>query len=117
MEKISNELNIEKFLIAGNGASVSDIKQGKNIYENFLNIEKALKIIKICKENSIFFSVYTTEGIITEGIKYNIKVFNNENNYKPNKKRTNIELVKDIYEYVKGKEPNILKIIQTLQDY
>lgn len=111
MEKISNELNIENFLIAGNGASVYDIKQGKNIYENFLNIDKALKIIKICKENSIFFSVYTTEGIVTEEIKYNIKVFNNENNYKPNKKRTHIEIVKDIYEYVEEKEPNILKII------
>lgn len=111
MEKISLELGIKKYLIAGNGASVYDIKQEKNIYENFLEINKALKIIKICKENSIFFSVYTTEGIITEGLKYNIKVFNNENSFKPNQKRTNIEIVKDIYEYVKEKEPNILKII------
>lgn len=111
MEKISHELEIQNFLIAGNGASVYDIKQEKNIYENFLDLDKALKIIKICKENSIFFSVYTTEGIITEGLKYNIKVFNNENNYKPNKKRTNIEIVKDTYEYVENNAPNILKII------
>jgi len=111
MEKISLELGIENFLIAGNGASIYDIKQEKNIYENFLNIDKALKIIKICKENSIFFSVYTTEGILTEGLKYNIKVFNNENKYKQNKKRTNIEIVKDIYEYVENNKPNILKII------
>lgn len=111
MKKISKELEIENFLIAGNGASVYDIKLEKNIYENFLEIDKALKIIKICKENSIFFSVYTTNGIITEGIEYNIKVFNNENNFRPNKKRTNIELVKDIYTYVQEKKPNILKII------
>ena len=58
-------------------------------------------VIKICKENSIFVSVYTTEGIVTEEIKYNIKVFNNENNYKPNKKRTHIEIVKDIYDAIK----------------
>ena len=32
--------------------------------------KEALKIIKICKDNSIFFSVYTTEGIITEGLKF-----------------------------------------------
>lgn len=111
MERISNELGIENYLIAGNGASVFDIKQEKNIYENFLEIEKALEIIEICKENSIFFSVYTTEGIITEGLKYNIKVFNNENNSRPNRKRTNIEIVKDIYEYVEINSPNILKII------
>lgn len=111
MEKISSDLGIENYLIAGNGASVYDIKQEKNIYENFLETEKALEIIKICKENSIFLSVYTTEGIITEGLKYNIKVFNNENSSKPNSKRTNIEIVKDTYNYVYENKPQILKII------
>lgn len=111
MKKISQELGIENFLIAGNGASIYDIKLEKNIYENFLEIDKALKIIKICKENSIFFSVYTTNGIITEGLEYNIKVFYNENNFRPNKKRTNIEIVKDIYNHIQEKRPNILKII------
>lgn len=111
MERISKELNINSYLIAGNGATVYNIKKKENIYENFLNIEKALKIIKICKENTIFFSVYTTKGIITEGIKYNIKVFNNENSYRPQEQRTNIKVVQDIYEYVEKKTPNILKII------
>lgn len=111
MERISKELNINSYLIAGNGATVYDIKNKENIYENFLNIEKALKIIKICKENTIFFSVYTTKGIITEGIKYNIKVFNNENSYRPQEQRTNIKVVQDIYDYVEKKTPNILKII------
>lgn len=111
MKKISQELGIENFLIAGNGASIYDIKLERNIYENYLEIDKALKIIKICKENSIFFSIYTTNGIVTEGIEYNIKVFNNENSFRPNKKRTSIEIVKDIYNYVQEKKPNILKII------
>lgn len=111
MEKISGELGIKNYLIAGNGASIYDIQEEKNIYENFLEVEKTLEIIKICKENSIFLSVYTTEGIITEGLKYNIKVFNNENSNKPNTKRTNIEIVKDIYNYVDENKPNILKII------
>lgn len=111
IEEISLELGIKNFLIAGNGASVYDIKQEKNIYENFLEIEKALKIIRICKDNSIFFNIYTTTGIITESLDYNVKVFNNENSFKPNKKRTNIEIVKNIYDYVEEKRPNILKII------
>ena len=111
MQKISKELGIEKYLIAGNGASVYDIQLEKNIYKNFIKKEKALEIIKICKENSIFFNVYTSMGIVTESLEYNVKVFNNENNYKPNSKRTNIEIVKDIYEYVKEKELEILKII------
>lgn len=111
MKKISLELGIDNFLIAGNGASVYDIKLGKNIFESFIEKEKALKIIKICKENSIFFNIYTDVGIITESLNYNVKVFNNENNYKPNDKRTNIEVVKSIYDYVENNEMDILKII------
>lgn len=111
MERISKDLDINSYLIAGNGASVYDIQKRKNIYENFINLEKALKIIKICKDNSIFFSVYTTREIITEGVKYNIKVFNNENSYRPEEQRTNIKIVQDIYDYVERKNPDILKII------
>ena len=111
IEKMSRELEIKNFLIAGNGANVYDMNLEKNIYENFLKIEKALNIIKICKENSIFLNIYTTKGIVTESLDYNVKVFNNENMNKPNLKRTNIEIVQDIYEYVKNNTPNILKII------
>ena len=111
MQKISRELEIENYLIAGNGASVYDIKAQKNIYENFIDTNKALKIIKMCKENSIFFNLYTDKGIITESLNFNVKVFNSENNHKASEKQTNIEIVKDIYEYAQNNPLNILKII------
>lgn len=111
MKKISLELGINNYLIAGNGASIYDIKLDKNIYESFIEKEKALQIIKLCKENSIFFNIYTNKGIITESLNYNVKVFNNENNYKPNNKRTNIEVTTDIYNYIRNNELDILKII------
>lgn len=111
MQKISRELGIENYLIAGNGASVYDIKAQKNIYENFIDTNKALKIIKMCKENSIFFNLYTDKGIITESLNFNVKVFNSENNHKASEKQTNIEIVNDIYEYAQNNPLNILKII------
>ena len=111
MKKISLELGINNYLIAGNGASVYDIKLDKNIYKSFIEKEKALQIIKLCKENSIFFNINTNKGIITESLNYNVKVFNNENNYKPNNKRTNIEVTTDIYKYINDNELEILKII------
>lgn len=111
MKRISLELGIDNYLIAGNGASVYDIRSEKNIYEKFIKKEKALKIIKMCKENSIFFSLYTDKGIITESLNYNVKVFNSENKNRPLEKQTNIELVQDVYEYTKNNKMNILKII------
>lgn len=111
MRKISLDLGIKNYLIAGNGASVYDIKQEKNIYEKYLKKEKALKIIKMCKQNSIFLNLYTENGIVTESLNYNVKVFNSENTKKALTKQTNIEVVKDIYEYTKEMNFNILKII------
>lgn len=111
MKKISLDLGIENYLIAGNGASVYDIRQEKNIYEKYIKREKALKIIKMCKQNSIFFNLYTDKGIITESLNHNVKVFNSENSHKAIQKQTNIEVVKDIYQYTKEMNLNILKII------
>ena len=111
MKKISCDLGIKKFLIAGNGSNIYDIKNESNIYENFIEKQKALEIIKICKNNSIFLNVYTDNGIITETIDYNVKVFNNENNNKPNDKRTNIQIVKDLYTQIEENDFKILKII------
>ena len=111
MEKISLNLGINNYLIAGNGASIYDIKQEKNIYEKFNKQEKALKIIQICKDNSIFLNLYTDKGIITESLNFNVKVFNSENTHKALEKQTNIEVVKDLYQYTKENKLNILKII------
>ena len=111
MKKMSEELGINNYIIAGNGACIYDIKNDANIYESFVDKEKALKIIKICKDNSIFFNIYTNQGIITESLNYNVKVFNNENSFRPNNKRTNIQVVNNIEKYIEDNEFKILKII------
>ena len=111
IKQTSLNLGIENYLIAGNGASVYSIKEDKNIYESYIDKKKALEIIKKCKKNSMFINVYTNRGIITEKLEYNVKVFNSENNYKASEKRTNIEIVKDIYNYVDEHDLDILKII------
>lgn len=111
IEKISLDLGINDFLISGNGASVYSIKDKKNIYESYIKKEYALKIIELCKKNSIFLNIYTTRGIIAESINYNVKVFNSENNYRPKNKQTNIEIVKNIKEYIENTDLEILKII------
>lgn len=111
MKKMSLDLGIKKYLVTGNGASIYNIEANENIYEKFLDLKKAIEIIEICKNNSIFFNVYTDKGIITENIDFNVKVFNSENNSKPIERQTNIEVVENLYEYVKNNNLNILKII------
>ncbi len=111
IKKTSLSLGIKNYLIAGNGANVYSIKEDKNIYESYISKEKALEVISKCINNSMFVNVYTNRGIIAEKMEYNVKVFNSENNYKSQEKRTNIEIVSDIYKYIEENDLNILKII------
>ena len=108
---IANEIGSDKYFIAGNGAIVYDMKKKEIIYEKCLPKQKVLDIIKICEENSIGYNVYTEKEILTTSLKYNVLYYHKENLKKEEKKRTNISIVENMYEYVKNmKNENILKV-------
>ena len=88
-----------------------NMKEEKIEYENFISKEKMLKLIKICDENSIYYSIYTENMVITKSLKYNVVFYNYENSKKAFDKRTNINIVQNVYEYVENLEDNkFLKI-------
>lgn len=111
VESIANELGANNYYISGNGSMLYNMKENKIEYENFIEKEKMLKLIKICDENSIYYSIYTENMVITKSLKYNVAFYNYENSKKLSNKRTNINIVQNIYEYVENLEDNkFLKI-------
>jgi len=77
----------------------------------YITKQKVLEIIKICEENSISYNVYTDKTILATSLKYNVLYYYKENLKKEENKKTNINIVKDMYEYVKEmKEDKFLKI-------
>ena len=111
VESIANELGANNYYISGNGSMLYNMRENKIEYENFIEKEKMLKLIKICDENSIYYSIYTENMVITKSLKYNVAFYNYENSKKLSNKRTNINIVQNIYEYVKNLEDNkFLKI-------
>lgn len=107
----SKELGINNYLISGNGAILYDIKEEKIIYNKFLTKDQVLKIAKICEENSIHYSVYTEEEVISKDLKYNVLYYYRENMNKPEEKRTNINIVSNVFKYIeKSENENFLKI-------
>lgn len=106
IKNFANEIGNNNYLISGNGSTVYDIKNEKIIYQNTIPKEKALKIIEICEENSIYYSVYTERGIITKSLNYNILFYHKENLKKINSEKTNLNIVQNIYDYVENLENN-----------
>ena len=105
VKRFSKEINSEKYFISGNGAITYDIKNNRILYENVLKKQKALKIIKICEENSIYYNVYTENGIIAKSLNYK------DNLTKPDENRTHINIVENVYDYIESKNEKILKIM------
>lgn len=107
----ANETGANNYIICGNGSMLYDMKKDAIIYDKFIERQKALEIIKICEDNSIFFNIYTENLTITKSMNYNISFYNNENKKVPDDKKTNIKIIDNIYKYVEeNPKINILKI-------
>ena len=105
------EVGADNYIICGNGSLLYDMKNEQIIYDKFIERQKALQIIKICEENSIFFNIYTEKLTISKSLNYNILFYNNENKNVPEDKKTNIKIIDNIYKYVEeNPDLQVLKI-------
>ena len=111
IKSIAEEIGSKNYMIAGNGSVVYDIKNNKNLYEKYIPKKKALEIIKLCEENSIFYNVYTNKTIIANSLRYNVLYYYKENLKKEETKKTSITLVDNIYDYIKNMDDEkVMKI-------
>lgn len=111
IESIAKEIGAEHYFIAGNGALICDIKKEEVIYEKYMPKEKVLEIIRLCEQNSISYNVYTDKTILATSLKYNVLYYHKENLKKEESKKTHINIVDDMYSYVKQmQEEKFLKI-------
>ncbi len=111
IKTITKEIGSNEYFIAGNGAIVYDVKKEEVIYEKYMSKQKVLEIMKQCDKNSINYNLYTDKTILAKSLKYNVLYYYKENLKKEENKKTNINIVQDMYEYVKNmKEEKFLKI-------
>lgn len=104
VKNLANELGSNNYMICGNGSITYNIQNEQIIYNRFIEKAKVLQIIKICEENSIFYNVYTKDTILTKNLNYNILFYNQENASKPEDKKTHINIIQNIQEYVQNRE-------------
>ena len=110
VKTIANEIEANNYMICGNGAITYDIQNEKIIYDQFMEKNKVLQIIKICEENSIYYNLYTQNIVLAKTLNYNLLFYNQENARKSDKNKTKIDIIKDIYKYVEDNNEKYLKI-------
>lgn len=110
VKNLANEIGNTKYIICGNGSLIYDLQKEEIIYDKFIDKKKALQIIQICEENSIYYNVYTENMVIAKTLDNNVLFYHQENANKPEIKKTKINIVENIYNYVENLEnENILK--------
>ena len=110
VKTIAKEINSDKYFISGNGAIIYDITNDEIIYENVLKKSKALDIIRICEENSIYYNIYTEKEIIAKNLQCNVLYYHKENLNKEEKNKTHINIVENIYDYISNRDEKVVKI-------
>lgn len=104
VKTIANEIRANRYCISGNGSLLYDLKKQKILYEKSIPKQKVLEMIKICEENSIFYSIYTSTTILSKNLNYNVLYYHKENLTKKEDKKTHINIVQNMYDYVKDLE-------------
>lgn len=108
---IAKEIGADKYYISGNGSVLYDMQKNEILYENYLTKEKVLEIIELCDKNSIYYNIYTENAVLAKSLNYNVAFYNYENTKKSSEKKTDINIVEDMYSYVKKSNLNkFLKI-------
>ena len=108
---IAKEIGADKYYISGNGSVLYDMQKNEILYENYLTKEKVLEIIELCDKNSIYYNIYTENAVLAKSLNYNVAFYNYENTKKSSDKKTDINIVEDMYNYIKNSNLNkFLKI-------
>lgn len=111
VKNFAKELEGNKYIICGNGAVIYNLQNEQILFNRYIEKNKLLKLIQICEENSIFYTVYTKDTILTKSLNYDILFFNQENATKPENRKTSITIVTNMKEYIENrKEEDYLKI-------
>ena len=107
----ANQLNLNRYIITGNGATIYNIQNDQIIYNNYMSKKKVLEVVDFCEKNSMFYILYTNSNILTKSLNYNILYYYSENKKNPKDKKININIMSDIYDYIQKYEgDDFLKI-------
>lgn len=70
VKMIAEKLDVDRYMICDNGASIYDMVEDKLIHSSTINKETAMRILNTCINNDIYYMVFTTKEIIVKDLKH-----------------------------------------------
>lgn len=105
-KKLCKELKAT-YGVFGNGTQIINLKTGEEIIRNIITNIQAQKCIDIANKNNLHCHIYTDNKIISQNTLKYIAF----RNYQLYKNDVEFEIVKSLKDYIKQKNPSILKLV------
>ena len=70
VKQIAKQLDVDRYMICDNGASIYDIEEEKIVYAEYIDKETILNILDTCIENNIYYMIFTTKEIIVKDLRH-----------------------------------------------
>ncbi|MBQ9280271.1 MAG: HAD-IIB family hydrolase [Clostridia bacterium] len=70
VKNIAKQLNVDRYMICDNGASIYDIKENQIVTAKYIDKDTVLHIVDTCIQNNIYYMVFTTKEIIVKDLKH-----------------------------------------------
>ena len=116
VKKIARQLNVDKYMICDNGASIYDFKKEEMVYERYIDKETILRIVDTCINNNIYYMVFTTKEIIVKDLKHMALAFYKSRHHINNEFSGGSEIKYAGRDYIESVEDPFIRIVVCDQD-
>ncbi len=112
----AKQLESKDPIIACNGAVISENVNGRVLYSSYINKEKCLEIIDVCRKHDIYYHIYAGDTMLTERLGHTSLRYFEKNKSLPEQDRVDIEVVKSMTDKIKSDTDNVLKFVMVTSE-
>jgi Cof subfamily protein (haloacid dehalogenase superfamily) len=103
-------IGVKTPIIASNGAYIREKDMEKAIYEEYLDKEECMEILKLLKKHKVMPQFYSTDTIYTEEIKHSALIYSKANETLPKNRQVTIEIINQ-WEKLLEENINLIKVM------
>lgn len=107
----AKKLNTKTFIVANNGALISDYNMNHILLKKELDRNIYLEIIRILDEENVYYHFYDAINLCTKKLNNRSQNYKNWNEQLDLEDRINIKIIANPHDYLKKEEMSIYKIV------
>lgn len=116
VKNIARQLNVDRYMICDNGASIYDIQTNKMVSAKYIDRETVIRIVDTCIKNNIYYMVFTTKEIIVKDLKHMALAFYKKRHNLNNEISGSSEIKYAGKEYIEKVQEPFIRIVVCDQD-